>query len=159
MSILSIEDFKQIVKNTPLVSIDLIIENPEGKVLLGLRKNFPAKGYWFVPGGRIIKDERFKDAFQRIVKNETGLSLEYSVAGFLGAYEHIYPQENFSGDPSFGTHYIVFAYRIKLNELVLNFPEEQHNNYWWAAIDEIIDNSKVHINTRNYFNGYPSFTN
>lgn len=158
MSTLSVEDFKQLVKNAPLVSIDLIIEDTQGNILLGLRNNLPAKGYWFVPGGRINKDEHFTDAFKRIVKNETGLSLEFKMASFLGAYEHIYPQENFLGDPSFGTHYIVFAYRIKLMEPVLNLPKKQHTAYWWAAVDEIIENTKVHVNTRNYFNEYPSFT-
>ncbi len=154
---LSIEDFKNIIRNTPLISIDLVIENPEGKILLGWRNNLPAKGYWFVPGGRIHKDEHFADAFRRIVKTETNLLVEITDVTFLGVYEHIYPGENFSGDPSFGTHYIVIAYRVKLNQPVLDLPKEQHADYWWATIDEILEDSNVHVNTRNYFNGHPSY--
>ena len=71
MKMLSKEDFISIVKNTPLVSIDLVIENKEGEILLGWRNNQPAKGYWFVPGGRIRKDENFRKAFNRILKTET----------------------------------------------------------------------------------------
>jgi colanic acid biosynthesis protein WcaH len=55
---LSRSSFIDVVKRTPLVSIDIIVENRRNQVLLGLRKNEPAKGFWFVPGGRILKNER-----------------------------------------------------------------------------------------------------
>ena len=155
---LSPQDFKQVIKNTPLISIDLIVENPEGEILLGWRNNAPAKGYWFVPGGRILKDEHFEDAFSRIVKSETGSDFSLEDATFLGIYEHIYPGENALEDNSFGTHYIVIAYRIKLNEILENLPKEQHTDYWWASLDDVMDDPNIHDNTRNYFNGHPSFT-
>jgi colanic acid biosynthesis protein WcaH len=41
--------FNLIVKNTPLVSIDLCIVC-NGRILLGLRNNAPLKGMWFTPG-------------------------------------------------------------------------------------------------------------
>jgi colanic acid biosynthesis protein WcaH len=157
MNKLSVEEFKQIVKNTPLVSIDLVIENPKGEILLGWRNNLPAKGYWFVPGGRVLKDENFTSAFSRIAKTEIGLDLTLEDSVFLGIYEHLYPGENFSGDPSFGTHYIVASYRIKLLEIPENLPLEQHTDYWWASLDDISDDPNIHENTRNYFNGYRSF--
>ena len=58
----------EIIKATPLVSIDLIIRNPSHKILLGKRINRPAKDYWFVPGGRIIKNETIAHALKRISK-------------------------------------------------------------------------------------------
>jgi len=152
------ESFKEVVRNTPLVAIDFIIENPVGEILLGWRKNNPAKGYWFVPGGRIRKNEKYEDAFKRIVHTETGLSLSISDTAFLGIYEHIYPDENFSDDPSFGTHYIVMAYRYKLEDNLTTLPIDQHTEYWWATLDNIIEDPNVHQNTKNYFNGHPSFT-
>ena len=47
------DEFAQVVRNAPLVAIDLIIRDPEQRVLVGLRMNEPAKGKWFVPGGTI----------------------------------------------------------------------------------------------------------
>jgi colanic acid biosynthesis protein WcaH len=158
MAQLSFEEFKNVVKNTPLIAIDLIIENENSEILLGWRNNPPAKGYWFVPGGRIRKGERFDDAFRRIALDETGLIVNLEDADFLGIYEHLYADENFSGDPTFGTHYIVIAYRIKLREAHSVFPKAQHADYWWAMLDEILENPNVHINTQNYFNGHPSFS-
>ena len=155
---LSKEDFIAIVKNTPLVSIDLIIENREGAILLGWRSNQPAKGYWFVPGGRIRKDENFRDAFKRILKTETGIECELEDTTFLGLYEHLYPDENYANEPGFGTHYIVTAFRIKIDEELEALPHDQHQEYWWASLDDILEDSNVHENTRNYFNGHPSFT-
>lgn len=154
MNSLSHDEFRSIVKDTPLVSIDLIIENPEGDVLLGWRNNSPAKGFWFVPGGRIQKDEDFREAFKRITKAETGLEFLLEEAFFFGVYQHIYPNDNFTDDPSFGTHYVVIAYRIKLEEKITSLPKEQHSDYWWAAIDDILDDPNVHENTKNYFNGF-----
>ena len=38
--------YRTIMENTPLVSIDFLIKN-DGKILLGKRKNEPAKDYFF----------------------------------------------------------------------------------------------------------------
>ncbi|EIQ0435151.1 NUDIX domain-containing protein, partial [Escherichia coli] len=90
------ELFKSIVEHTPLISIDLIIRNEEGKALLGQRLNRPAQNYWFVPGGRILKDESFENAFKRVTLEELGVQISINEAKFLGAYEHFY-SDNFSG--------------------------------------------------------------
>ena len=66
------DDFAQVVRLAPLVSIDLIIRDPIQDVLVALRTNEPAKGFYFVPGGRICKDETIQAAFIRILKVETG---------------------------------------------------------------------------------------
>lgn len=47
--------FETVIVYTPLVSIDLLVKNRKGEYLFGLRKNRPAQGYWFVPGGRLQK--------------------------------------------------------------------------------------------------------
>ncbi len=64
--------FKTVVASTPLVSMDLIVRNKRDQVLLGLRTNRPAQGFWFVPGGRICKDETFEQAFVRLTEMELG---------------------------------------------------------------------------------------
>lgn len=54
---LDVTTFETVVASAPLISIDLLVENEQGQYLLGLRKNRPAQGYWFVPGGRVQKNE------------------------------------------------------------------------------------------------------
>ncbi|MFT2520332.1 GDP-sugar hydrolase WbdI, partial [Escherichia coli] len=82
------DKFREIIKLVPLVSIDLLIENENGEYLFGLRNNRPAKNYFFVPGGRIRKNESIKNAFKRISSMELGK--EYGISGsvFNGVWEH-----------------------------------------------------------------------
>ncbi len=143
------EIFKCIIKNTPLISIDLIVENKEGKILLGLRKNKPAQGYYFVPGGRIFKNETIEEAFRNISKNELGMDFDIKDADFLGVFQHFY-EDNYFGDDGFGTHYVVLAYHLKIED-TLNLPDEQHSEYIWLTPEEILKNEKVHKYTKNYF--------
>ena len=146
---LALNTFKTIVASTPLVSIDLVICNSKNQALLGLRNNRPAQGYWFVPGGRICKDETFEIAFQRLAIDELGIDYNINAATFIGHYQHFY-QDNFS-DNNFSTHYVVLGYLIE-EDLDLNkLPLEQHRNYQWWNIDELLNSSEVHDNTKAYF--------
>lgn len=62
---LSSTDFTQAVLVLPLVSVDLVVTNPDGEMLLGLRNNPPAQTWWFTPGARVRKNEALIDALQR----------------------------------------------------------------------------------------------
>lgn len=141
--------FKTIVASTPLISIDLIICNAKNQVLLGLRSNRPAQGYWFVPGGRICKDETFEMAFQRLTTDELGIVYHINDAKFIGHYQHLYP-DNFSED-TFSTHYVVLGYLINADIELHSLPLEQHRNYQWWDIDKLINSFDVHENTKAYF--------
>ena len=105
---LQLEIFKTIVASTPLVSIDLTVKNLQYEILLGKRTNRPAKGYWFVPGGRVLKDESLEKAILRLTNAE--LNVASSHANFKGVYQHFY-DDNFSTD-DFTTHSIVLAHEI-----------------------------------------------
>lgn len=152
------KEYTEVVKNTPLVSIDLIIEDAEGKILLGYRLNNPARNTWFVPGGVIRKNEHFIDAFNRISETELGIKIQFSEALFIGVYEHIY-ETNFADDPNFNTHYIVNAFHIQINLKAIELPKAQHSKYWWAPKQELLTHKEVHTNTKNYFNAYQPFSN
>src|ERR1017187_2004568 len=82
--------FKALIRDAPLVSIDLVVRTKAGRYLLGFRKNRPAKGSYFVLGGRIWKDETIDQAFQYITKNELGIQKELGDAIFLGVFTHRY---------------------------------------------------------------------
>ena len=154
---LDTDTFANIVKNTPLISIDLLVFDRENKLLLGWRVNSPAKNTWFVPGGRITKDETIHQAFKRISKVELGKEMDISEGKFLGVYEHIYPNENFGDIPDFSTHYIVLGFRIDIDHENFKLPHTQHNNYKWLPDSEVLKAENVHQNVKNYLNGYVLF--
>lgn len=147
------DTFKTVVESTPLVSIDLIVHDPGGNILLGLRKNRPALGWWFVPGGRVRKGESLDAAFRRISHTELGVKIERREARFLGVFEHFYDDSVFGIPPDHPTtHYVVLAYRVSLSGLsVHRLPMEQHGLYRWQPLSTIGNAIDVHAHTLNYF--------
>jgi colanic acid biosynthesis protein WcaH len=148
--LLNKDEFAFVVRNAPLVSIDLIIRNPDQRVLVGLRTNEPAKGKWFVPGGVVRKYERLADAFARIVKAEIGLEASIGDAKFVGVYEHLYDSNVFR-EEGFGTHYVVLAYQLNLDHQPPLVSDRQHSEFRWMTPAELISSPDVHQNTRAYF--------
>lgn len=144
---LSDETFKSVIQHTPLISIDLIVRNEQGEVLLGKRVNAPAKGCWFVPGGRVRKNETLDDAFVRLVKEELGIEsgITRADAKFLGVFEHFYDDCVFGDDVS--THYIVLAYELRDAGFI--FLSEQHEKNKWLGVSFGLNN--LHTYVQRYF--------
>ena len=145
------EHFVELLRGLPLVSVDLVLVRGGTESLLGLRTNRPAQGSWFVPGGRILKDEPRADALKRVAARELGIA---DVAGLkpqlLGVFEHFYP-DCFAGDIGVSTHYVVIAYRIDV-PLGFEVPgcDNQHAELRWWPIAEAAANTDVHRYTRDY---------
>ena len=145
---LSKTDFTQIIKNTPLISIDLIIENSKGEILLGKRINKPAQNDWFVPGGRIFKDEKLDEAFSRTTTSEIGIAFKRNDVEFFGLYEHFYEDNAFNDE--FSTHYIVLAHKFQVNEAEIKL-NNQHEAYQWFDVEELLSRDDVNQYSKNYF--------
>jgi len=144
------EDLLQALSTLPMVSIDLIVHDIDNRILLGKRKNPPAKGYYFVPGGRIRRMESLLDAFRRITLMELGLSYELEDSVFLGIFEHMYGNSAFS--EVVGSHYVSIGMRINLDSSNTVFPAVQHSKYRWLSIEEICVDADVHPCTKEFFN-------
>ncbi len=140
--------FGVVVRHTPLVSIDLLVRDAQGRLLVGQRRHQPARGTWFVPGGRIDKDERLADAFIRLTKEELGSAFSLEEGRFVGVFEHFYP-DNALEEPGYGTHYVVLAYQLRDGKIQA-LPEKQHAAYRWLNDAEILADPDVHENTKAY---------
>jgi colanic acid biosynthesis protein WcaH len=141
-------EFARVVRLTPLVSIDLVVRNAAGAMLVGWRRNRPARDAWFVPGGRIGKDERIAAAYARLTGDELGRVLPFEAARFIGVFEHFYP-DNFAGEEGYGTHYVVLAYEAAV-AADLPLPDAQHARYRWMNDAELLAEPAVHPNTKAY---------
>ncbi|NYE25228.1 GDP-mannose mannosyl hydrolase [Pigmentiphaga litoralis] len=141
--------FKAAVGSVPLVSIDLVVRCGD-RYLLGLRTNQPAQNSWFVPGGRIRKNELIGEALRRLVEEELGLPHDHPPATPRGTYEHFYDTD-FSGDMTASTHYVVLAYAMTLPDTGLELPVSQHSQYTWLERDAILARDDVHRYTKSYF--------
>jgi colanic acid biosynthesis protein WcaH len=144
------ERWAAVVRDAPLVSFDLVVRDDAARVLLGLRTNAPARGTWFVPGGVVRKNEPLAAAFRRLTGEELGHARALEDSRLLGVHEHFYP-DNFSDDPSFGTHYVVMVRELSLATPAEALPRAQHSRYRWWPVAELLADPLVHEHVKRYF--------
>lgn len=107
-------DFISAVGALPLVSVDLVVVNAMGQLLLGQRRNAPARGWWFTPGGRVRKNEAFASCMQRVAASELGVQADdLQGARLMGVWDHFYEDSAFSSEVS--THYVNLPHVLRLS--------------------------------------------
>lgn len=151
---LSKDVFLSVVDAAPLVAMDLVVVRGGTEILLGQRINRPALGWWFVPGGRIRKNETMQAALARVAAAELGLDVVSLPAAPvpLGAFEHFY-DDCFAGDVGVSTHYVVMGNLIALPSTVeLTVADAQHSSLRWWPLAEAADAPDVHSFTKDYVN-------
>jgi len=94
------DDWATIVQSVPIPSIDIVPVVDDG-IVLAQRTNEPAKGEWFVPGGRIRKGEKIDDAVHRVAAEELGVDV--TIRERLGAFSHFYDVADVEGTDK---HYV-----------------------------------------------------
>ena len=124
--------FVEAVKVLPLGSVDLVVVNSLGQMLLGLRRNAPAKNWWFTPGGRVRKNESSGHCLRRIAQTELGLiGEEAQSAQLMGVWDHFYEDSAYSTEIS--THYVNLPHCLRLSRPlhVDTLPTDQHTAWRW----------------------------
>lgn len=101
------EEWATVVRNVPLVAVDLVVRH-DGGVVLGKRENEPARGEWFVPGGTVFKGERLAAAARRIAREEVGVDVR--IERRLGVYEHFYDVADVPDAE--GKHYVAVGFVV-----------------------------------------------
>lgn len=159
------EKYREIIKNTQLISVDLLFFNKEGKLLVGKRNNNPAKSFWFTLGGRVYKHEELSNAIERIANTELipfNKGAVRSQPMLHGVYKHTY-ENNFEDNEEYSTEYINFAYCLniheyynadtchKLEELDVEVADDQHACFNWVSLGEVETNSSIHNYVKCYF--------
>jgi len=61
---------------TPILTVDSLIINKKGEVLLLKRNHFPFVGFWVLPGGHVKYGEKVEFALKREVFEETNLKIK-----------------------------------------------------------------------------------
>lgn len=160
MKKLDVSTFQTAVRAVPLISVDLLLVRADSDVLLGLRANRPAQHCWFVPGGRIYKDERMQAALVRVAEKELGLGAVLTSGRVrsqpMGVFEQFYG-DCFSGDPSITTHYVAMPHLLQVPaDFALPEGDEQHAMLRWWSIEEALASADVHSYCKDYLRALPS---
>jgi colanic acid biosynthesis protein WcaH len=153
------EKFIDVIEHTQLVSIDLIVYDDKGQVLIGKRSNEPARGMWFVPGSRLYKNETIDEGVKRVARMELGVELCREDCQLLGVYDHMY-DTNFLEriDPATGkqipTHYVAIGMKVVVRSSLVNrdIVLKQHSDMAWVPVKELLEREDVHQLTKNYIN-------
>ena len=133
--------------------MDLIIFSEEKGILMGKRNNYPAKGFYFVPGGRIYKNEERDLGFKRISSSEIGVTLDFTNSQLIDIFEHFYNTSKWPNE-EINTHYIVEARLINANSEVvkeITNSDNQHSDFIWIN-DANIQKINVHQYCKPYLN-------
>ncbi|MFA5125915.1 MAG: NUDIX domain-containing protein [archaeon] len=123
--------YKQIMENVPILCVDLLVKNGD-KILLLKRKNKPLKGYWWIPGGRVYKNETLLEAVKRKYFEECGLKTD-SVKE-IGTYDYIGSDAVFD-DIKTGIHTLSVVFEIKATSDKIKV-DEQHAEYGWFEFED-----------------------
>jgi len=82
---LSESEFHAIYARVPRLTVEVVLESPQG-ILLTRRESGPCAGLWHIPGGTVRFGEPLVAAVKRVARTE--LSVEVSVERFLGYIEY-----------------------------------------------------------------------
>jgi len=93
----------------PALTVDGVIEFPDGKIVLIRRANPPFEGMWALPGGFVDIGETVEDACVREMKEECNVDVE--LKGIIGVYSD--PER----DPRGHTVSVVFRTEVVSGEL------------------------------------------
>ena len=126
--------------NTANVGIAAVIENNEGKVLLGLRKSKLGDLTWGYPGGKLEKGEEIETCITREVE-ETGMNLKGM--NFLGITNDVFED---------GNHFITIYMKSNDIEGVPERIEPDKCLEWkYFSYDELPDN--LFLPVKNWLRG------
>lgn len=105
----------------PTTCVDLVVTNPNNEYLLLHRKEEPAKGLWWIPGGRIHKNESWRDAAYRKSMEELGVCLD--LVDFISLEESIFH--------NVGYHTVNVTVHMRYNGIDELKIDSNHSRYRW----------------------------
>lgn len=131
--ILSDKDFAMVLSAMPVVCVDGVVVNDAGEYLLVRRKNEPLKGEFWVPGGRVMKNERLEDAVARKMREEIGVDVD--ILGSMGFFEAFF--ERSRQEVAGGVHMISLVYRVRPRSLEIRLDDQSAEWGWFNELPEL----------------------
>lgn len=125
---------------TPALTVDAIIQFPDGEIVLIRRGNDPFKAHWALPGGFVEYGETVETAAVREAHEETGLEIE--LVRLVGVYSD--PDR----DPRGHTVSVVYLARPVGGELKADTDAtEVSKTADWRSLDLAFDHATILADT------------
>jgi colanic acid biosynthesis protein WcaH len=126
LSFIPHELYTQILEHMPIACVDIAIVS-HGGVLLVKRKDAPAQGQWWVPGGRVTKGEMMRETAARKAREEVGIACH--VGPIIHTAETIFP-DGPGGIPVHSINSCFFLY--PMNDATLPHLDDHHTDCRWV---------------------------
>jgi colanic acid biosynthesis protein WcaH len=101
--------FYFISRTTPLVNVDLLVKDKNGRVLLAWRDDEYYGQGWHIPGSIVRFKETLEQRIQRCAKRELGVNISYDP-------EPLAIEQNITPEWENRAHFISFLYRCSVPE-------------------------------------------
>lgn len=91
-------EFKKIYSRVPRLTVEVVVQDQSGSILLIRRTIPPAVGEWHTPGGTVLKGETLHESVLRVGMEELGVNVR--VVRCLGVIEYLSYKNHYSQDIS-----------------------------------------------------------
>ena len=138
------ELYQKIHNYLPIVCVDIVIKTPGNEFLMVKRKENPARGKWWIVGGRVFKNESLESAARRKVQDEIGIVVN-KVEKLIEGYELFFKEDPYGHEN--GTHTIVACFLSEIENIgnlkLDNFHSEyklfrHYDNNWHYYLKECL---------------------
>lgn len=127
---------RHVVEKQPKISVALIIENNEGKILAQQRLKQPFYGYWGRPTGKVSWGETLLEAAARELMEETGITADLKVTGFYHKMDYTEDDGKILEDKIF-----CLVHGTNPQGELISDMEGHHNE--WLSDEDLLEKEKV----------------
>ena len=143
---LPLEDFHFVSRLTPIINVDLFIQDREGRTLLAWRDEYDWEGQgWHLPGGIIRYKETFAHRLKKVAQTEVGAPITFDEHP-MAINQVLYPQKTRGHSIS-----LLFKCYLEDDFVIQNTVEEEQSGFlkWHRCVPEdFLDCQKMY---REYF--------
>jgi len=134
--VISEELYKQMLLNLPILCVDLIIQNSKGEYLLVKRDNHPIKGYYWVSGGRMLKNVGVEENARKKCLQELGIDItDWRV---VGIYDDQYDTNAFNLDTKIHTLSILCRTNVVVEYDEIKLDEQSSEIKYSKMLPELL---------------------
>lgn len=123
------ELYDKILGHMPIACVDIAIV-ANGAVLLVRRNDQPARGHWWVPGGRVLKGERMRETALRKAREEVGLDCH--VGPIVHSAETIFA-DGPRGIPVHSINHCFLLYPVESSVPLEVSLDDHHRGWKWVT--------------------------